>query len=120
MDTFEQLHLRRFETRIYINATAFPFYPPEFHGHTESTGIGLDQTKSPPVTPRFDIFQLGLLLWILAQSWSSGQSALSLKERFYKAPIWWQGGTNTGPAALSRLPDIIPEYYREVVDACFT
>ena len=91
VDAFEQLHLWLFTNRIHIRPTASPFYPPEFRHYAKLCGTALDPDENPVVTPEFDIFQLGLLLWILAESWSSGQSALSVKEQFYKAckaPEW--------------------------------
>lgn len=118
IDAFERLHLWRFESRIYIRSTASPFYPPEYRHYAKLWGANFDESEVPLVTPEFDIYQLGLLLWILAKSWSSGESALFVKEEFYKPPASWHGGLYTGPDPLPRLPDTIPVYYRDVISTC--
>ncbi|KAF2804369.1 uncharacterized protein BDZ99DRAFT_151889 [Mytilinidion resinicola] len=60
----------------------------------------------PLVTPKFDIFQLGQLLWFLAQSWASGESIQSLKEHFLM------------PSDSVALAELVPTYYKDIVDAC--
>ncbi|KAF2240857.1 hypothetical protein BU26DRAFT_201359 [Trematosphaeria pertusa] len=78
----------------------------------------MGEASIPLVTPKFDVFHLGQLLWILAESWASGNSALSLKEQLYmKEPC-----SNGGPAesvVLPRLSESAPGYYRDVVEKCF-
>jgi hypothetical protein len=116
VDSFDELHLCRFESNINVTLVAARFYPPEFRPYRKLCDTALQETDYPRVTPKCDIFHLGMLLWILAEAWSSGDSALSLREQFYTA--LYEDGPSTDFVALPRLAETIPKYYRDVVDAC--
>lgn len=93
-------------------------YPPEF-GHFRNVSSITSEAKGPNVTSKTDIFQLGLILWRLAEN----------SPRTQKSPVCMREGcspqahplydkSHLDPIALPRLPDSIPQYYRQIVDVC--
>ena len=116
VDSFDELHLYRFESNISVTLLGLRFYPPEFRQYRKLHGTALQEAEYPRVTPKCDIFHLGMLLWILAEAWSSGNSALSVREQFCTA--LYEDKPPTDFVALPRLAETIPKYYRDVVDAC--
>ena len=85
----------------------------------------LDETDSPYVTSKTDIFHLGLMLWLLAEN----------KPETHASPVCRRRGCNrreekgkdenntcdlshAEPIALPPLPESIPKYFRDIVEAC--
>ncbi|KAF2823809.1 hypothetical protein CC86DRAFT_421419 [Ophiobolus disseminans] len=119
VDAFNHIHLSRFESRVDIGPTCSPFYPPEFRYLAQSSDEGRTQTEEGTVTPAYDVYQCGQILWMLATGWASDdKTPLKLKADFYSAPKAWDCGFWFGPDPLPRLPQTIPAWYQEVVDAC--
>jgi hypothetical protein len=95
---------------------ALPFYPPEFHKYTKLAHANPKHTKSPSITKEFDLYQLGQILWILAESWATGESAQKLKESFHKNSETFQGESFSRRSAFPRLSQNIPDYFRLMVE----
>ena len=92
------------------------YYPPEFL-HLKNCPTTIAEADCPNLTSKTDIYNLGLLLWLLAEN----------KPRSHRAPlcIRQQCSDQTdcekrhfSCIALPSLPETIPQYYREMVDAC--
>jgi serine/threonine protein kinase len=94
------------------------YYPPEFR-HFRTVSSTTSEAKSSNVTSKTDIFHLGLILWLLAEN----------VPRTHSSPMCMREGCNAQvgpfcdkshvhPIALPRLPESIPQYYRDIVDAC--
>jgi hypothetical protein len=119
VDALNQLHLWRFDTRVTMSSTASPFYPPEFRHLMQNYNNASIQTEDPLVTPAYDVYQCGQLLWMLATGWASpAKNARILKEEFYQVPPSSEIGFWFGPDPLPRLPDSVPAWFQKVVDAC--
>ncbi|OAL43183.1 hypothetical protein IQ07DRAFT_593357 [Pyrenochaeta sp. DS3sAY3a] len=118
VDAYDNIYLHRFKSEFRLSRSAAPFYPPEYRHYAQLyTGVPTD-IDQPILTPAYDLYQLGQILWILAESWATGQSAMALKEWFYREPNTWRGGLYTGPDPLPLLSDKVPRYYQDVVNYC--
>ncbi|MCJ1279822.1 hypothetical protein MMC21_007646 [Puttea exsequens] len=104
--------------------TVGAYYPPEFL-YVLAMPPGMDEVDSPYVTSKADMFQLGMLSWLLAEN----------KPQTYASPVCGRMRCNgrrrkvedrdnncdlshPEPIALPRLPESVPKYFRDLVDAC--
>lgn len=118
VDALNQIHLARFQTRVDLSPDASPFYPPEFRHLARSAEQGSTRAEALLVTPAFDVYQCGQILWMLAAGWASGdKTALDFKEDFYKPPELCDRGFWLGLSPLPRLPSTVPELFQDVIDA---
>lgn len=113
VDTFGTLYLSRLEQITVFTQNLNAVSPPEFQRDTSVLGRLTPEAKAPRVTPKFDIYQLGSCLWVLAQSWAervpATQAYFDARERFSREHC------------TSKLPPLstkVPAYYRELVEAC--
>jgi hypothetical protein len=119
VDAFNRVYLWSFDTRIAVSLTACPFYPPEFRYLTHWLKRAPGLIEESLVTPAYDVYQCGQLLWMLAAGWASHEkSALNFKEDFYKVPKSWIEGLWFGLDPLPRLSTEIPGWFQDIVDAC--
>ena len=111
---------KRFVTGRLIGA----YYPPEFL-YIRDMPPTVEEADCPYVTSKTDIFHLGLMLWLLAEN----------KAEAHASPVCSRLGCNgrknngkhngnlcdlshVEPIALPPLPGSIPQYFRDIVDAC--
>ncbi|KAH7087783.1 hypothetical protein FB567DRAFT_354018 [Paraphoma chrysanthemicola] len=121
VDKQDELYLWRFDTRVNRSTTAYPFYPPEYRYLIRNVGDGPMQTEDCLVTPAYDVYQCGQLLWILASGWASSEkTALIFKEDMYRARDMWGVDPNCGVDPLPRLPPSVPAWFQDIVDACLS
>ncbi len=113
-----------FKKRFVTGRTTGAYYPPEFL-YVRDMPSTVEEADSPKITPKTDIFHLGLMLWLLAEN----------KARTHASPVCSRMGCNgrkangkqsgnlcdlshAEPIALPPLPGSIPKYFRDIVDAC--
>ena len=71
------------------------------------------------MTPTYDIYQCGQILWMLAAGWASpNKSALHWKQEFYNGPKSLNRGFWFGLDLLPELPDTVPSWYRHLIRSC--
>ncbi|OAK97740.1 hypothetical protein IQ06DRAFT_36722 [Phaeosphaeriaceae sp. SRC1lsM3a] len=118
VDTFGALYLSRLEQLAvfrgasHMNAVS----PPEIQRDAYLLGSLTPEANTPRITPKFDIYQLGSCLWVLAQSWAEHLTATQA----YLDTLYRSTG---GPQEhlTSKLPPLsekVPAYYRQMVEAC--
>jgi hypothetical protein len=67
VDANNQLYLWHFDTRVSISSNASPFYPPELRYLSSFWQNGSATIRGESlVTPAYDVYQYGQLLWMLA------------------------------------------------------
>ncbi|KAH7074817.1 hypothetical protein BKA63DRAFT_322186 [Paraphoma chrysanthemicola] len=121
VDKHDELYLWRFDTRVNRSVTTYPFYPPEYRYLIRHIDDGPMQTEDCLVTPAYDVYQCGQLLWILAAGWASSEkTALMFKEDMYRAQDQWAVDPNCGADPLPSLPPSVPAWFQDIVDACFS
>ena len=124
IDETDSVQFWSFKERFTTGRVVGAYYPPEFL-HVRDMPANIDEADSPYVTSKTDIFHLGLMLWLLAEN----------KPETHASPVCRRRGCNgrqdesnddtnfcdishAEPIALPLLPDTIPVYYRDIVDAC--
>ena len=120
IDNEDSVQLWTFKERFLAGRLMGTYYPPEFH-YVRNMSSGISEADCPRVTSKADIFQLGLMLWLLAEN---GPAT-------YENPVCRRSGCNAShitdtvydlshaePVALPTLSESIPKYFRDIVDAC--
>lgn len=120
IDDTDSVHFWYFRKNLVPGRTVGAYYPPELC-YVRDMPQTTDAAKTPPVTSKTDIFHLGLLLWLLAES----------KPITRASPVCSRKGCDTPndvtcdlshaePVALPQLPESVPKYYRDIVNNCRT
>lgn len=120
IDDTDSVRFWSFKERFIPGRTTGAYYPPEFR-YVRNTSPLVKEADLPCVTTKTDIFHLGMLLWLLAEN----------KPETHASPVCRRLQCNTRrekddtcdlshaePVALPPLPDSIPKYFRDIVDAC--
>jgi len=122
IDNMDQAMLWNFNNKLWIRESRDGYLPPEYR---QNVGMFRNPSTVPPagetapVTPRADIFHLGMVLWLLAQ-----ESTLSSSRYFCEkvgclvpagAPCYDQ---HADPVTLPPLSNGIPQYYQDAIAAC--
>lgn len=114
VDDSDCIHLFRFDKRFSASIEGGWFYPPEFR-NTQASADSMDRTKCLDLTPKIDMFHLGLVLWFIARSLTPFTS----DEADTEVIKYYDGShADLDPIALPRLPESIPQYYRDIIDSC--
>lgn len=113
-----------FKERFMTGRKFGVYYPPEFL-HLRDMPPTVDEADSPCVTSKTDIFHLGLMLWLLAENKTGTHASPVCRRRgcnSYKYKGKDESKTcdlsHVEPIALPQLPESIPKYFRDIVDAC--
>ena len=116
IDESDCVQFRYFRQKFIVGRRDGGYYPPKFL-HLKHYPTSIAEADCPNLTSRTDIYHLGLLLWLLAEN----------KPRSHRAPLCIRrqcsGQTDCEKRHFSRialpsLPETVPQYYREIVDAC--
>ena len=115
IDETDSILFWTFRKRFMTGYTGGAYYPPEFC-HVRAMLRHLEDRDRPQVTSKADIFWLGSILWRLAENKPYKRTS-PLCDR-----MQCTGNdcdlSHTVPIALPRLPEHVPPYFREIVDAC--
>lgn len=107
-----------FKKHIVAGRTVGAYYPPEFH-YVRDMSQTTDAAGCPRATSKMDIFHLGLLLWLIAENGPiTRASPVCMRRRCDSAKDCSCDLTHAEPIALPRLPESIPQYFRDMVDDC--
>ncbi|KAH7086514.1 hypothetical protein FB567DRAFT_72668 [Paraphoma chrysanthemicola] len=118
VDTHGSLYLCRLETTLTPGSVQQMTDPPEYCAYWGSCDKSTSDHDAPKLTPEFDIYQLGLILWVIAQSWAEGTMATTVRRRFHGHSQPPYMDTEREIFVLPPLDAKVPEYYRSMVDAC--
>jgi hypothetical protein len=118
VDSFGNLYLSRLDQTPISGDFQEVTYPPEFRQYLRAQDHTTPETEAPRITPKFDIYQLGSVLWVLAQSWALGQPASSVRLQFDALSTRSETSGQHRMLNLPPLEDKVPTYYREMVEAC--
>ncbi|KAL9610742.1 MAG: hypothetical protein Q9167_004561 [Letrouitia subvulpina] len=120
IDEKDSVKFWSFKERFLPGCKIGAYYPPEFRYVRDMSPL-VKEADFPCVTTKTDIFHLGMLLWLLAEN----------KPETHASPVCRRMQCNTRgkkdgtcdsshaePVALPLLPESIPKYFRDIVDAC--
>ena len=118
LDGSDSVQFCFFNQRFHVGYKAGAYYPPEFL-HLRDSPLITSEEDCPYMTTKADIFQLGLVLWLLAENVTrTNNSPVCIRERCNKKPASPCDESHIDPIALPRLPESIPQYYRDIIDSC--
>lgn len=117
VDDSDRLEFFRFEKKYIMGYCLGSYYPPEAL-HYRNAPPSMEQTNCPDLTPKFDIFHLGALLWLIAENRPRELPSLVCMREGCHTNNTRCDESHVDPIALPRLPDSIPKYYRDIIDLC--
>jgi hypothetical protein len=107
-----------FKNKFVMGHVLGCYYPPKFR-HFRKVSPSTNEAECPNVTPKTDIFHLGLILWLLAENLPRVRvSPVCMREGCNMQLGHFCDESHIDPIALPRLPENIPLYYRDIIDAC--
>jgi hypothetical protein len=117
VDIFGGVQFWTFDKQFVPYTSRSCCYPPEYVNF-RYTPPTTNEAEFPHITPKADIFLLGMALWYLAMGYprpNVHRGLLKETEQLTKA-FEFQGGD--GSIVLPPLPERVPKYYRDIVDEC--
>jgi hypothetical protein len=118
LDSDENVLLWHFKELFRIESVFDLYYPPEFmylQRWPESTAY----EKCPRITPKVDIFHLGLWLWLLADTTGSrSRSPWCRRLCCGMADEPCRDPEHRDPVALPTLGGHVPKYFDDIIAAC--
>jgi len=108
--------LFRFRNKLDKNERGKGFMPPEYRLVTAVPQRRPGYRETVDVTPRTDIFHLGMVLWLLAEN----KGIMGGKNFCEKFGCYASGcrEEHADPISLPELADDIPQYWKDIVVAC--
>ena len=116
IDKLDCVQLWAFKRKFAVGRKIGYYYPPEFQDLREASSA-TSEAECPNSTSKTDIFHLGLLLWALASCRPLSQSLVCTKSECRQATSC-QNESHSRPITLPYLPAHVPQYYKDIVNAC--
>ena len=117
IDSFDQVRLLRFKRKLILGHTLNCYDPPEFY-HLRYESKSTREAEAPDLTPKTDIFQLGLVLWFLAEGIRpERRSPFCIRKRCLQFRDRCRE-SHRDPVALPALRPDVPQYYKDIVKMC--
>ena len=118
MDITDTVQFWSFKKKLVPGRKIGAYYPPELC-HVRNRSPTISEADIPCVTPKTDIFHLGLLLWLMAENKPiTGASPVCMREGCDTLKARCCDLSHAEPIALPQLPDNVPLYYRNIVKLC--
>ncbi len=118
LDGSDSVQFCFFKQRFHVGDRAGAYYPPEFLSLRDCP-LTTSEEDCPYTTTKTDIFHLGLILWLLAENVTrTNNSPVCIRERCNVEAAPPCDESHIDPISLPRLPESIPKYYRDIIDAC--
>ncbi|KAI4162645.1 MAG: hypothetical protein LQ342_003691 [Letrouitia transgressa] len=120
IDDTDSVRFWSFKERFLPGRTVGAYYPPEFH-YVRNMSPLIKEDDIPCVTTKTDIFHLGMLLWLLAEKKPETHASPICRRMQCNASGKKDGicdASHAEPVTLPPLPESIPKYFRDIVDAC--
>lgn len=118
VDNSDRLWFWRFEKKFKLGYTLGCHYPPEFSYFREMSQ-GITEAECPNITPKTDIYHLGMALWFIAEGFPIKEpSPVCMRAKCSERIGSPCDESHIDPVALPPLSKSVPGYYRDVVEAC--
>lgn len=107
-----------FRSKFAIGYACDLYHPPEFQ-HYKYASKGTNEADCGDVTTKTDLYHLGLLLWLLAENLpQTHYSPVCMRHKCRTVLNSQCDDSHTDPVALPELSTDIPQYYKDIVNAC--
>ena len=118
IDSLDCLQVYLFRDKFKMGHVLGCYYPPEFR-HFRNVSRSTNEADCPNVTPKTDIFHLGMILWLLAENLPRVRlSPVCMREGCKMLLGHFCDESHLNPIALPRLPESVPQHYRDIIDTC--
>ncbi|KAF2799354.1 hypothetical protein K505DRAFT_294860 [Melanomma pulvis-pyrius CBS 109.77] len=117
VDDSNCLYLRTFQNKVEEGRFQPFSYPPE-HRPLKHWPRSNNGANARAILPKWDIFHLGLLLWLLAENVPDRLHPFCRRKSCSTPPDFCSDESHYDPVALPRLPDSVPSYFQDIIDAC--
>jgi hypothetical protein len=117
IEIFDHVQFWNFDKQFAPCVTRSCCYPPEY-AEIQQASPSMNEAEFPDITPKADIFLLGMALWYLAMGYPTPNIGPSLSKETKKLTMSFELQGGDGSIVLSPLPEHIPKYYRDIVDEC--
>lgn len=117
VDIFDRVQFWTFDKQfVPYSRSRSCCYPPEYAPYLHAT-LATSEAGFPQITPKADIYILGMTLWYLAMGYPKPKLRQGPSEdtKDWSAAFDLHSG---GFIVLPPLPERIPKYYRDIVNEC--
>jgi hypothetical protein len=117
VDIFDRVHFWTFDKQFVPYTSRSCCYPPEY-AHLRHSPHATNETEFSHITPKADIFLLGMMLWYLAMGYPRPGIHRGLLGETLQSIVPFELQKGDEGVVLPSLPENVPRYYRDIVDAC--
>ena len=114
----DSILLWQFKSKFSMGCSADLYYPPEFQ-HYKYVSPATSEANSSDVTTKTDLYHLGALLWLLAENLPRTHSSpVCMRKKCPRRANSECDDSHRNPITLPELSADVPEYYKDIVNAC--
>ena len=114
----DSIFLCQFKSKFAMGCNVDLYYPPEFQ-HYKYVSQATSEADSGDITTKTDLFHLGLLLWLLAENLPRTHSSpVCMRKKCPTVAYVECDDSHRNPVALPELSSDVPQYYKDIVNAC--
>ena len=108
----------RFSFKFQMGHNYDLYYPPDFQ-HYKYASKGTNEADSGDITTKTDLYQLGLVLWLLAENLPrTHRSPVCMRNKCRNVLDSECDDSYRNPIALPELSINVPQYYKDIVNTC--
>ena len=113
----DSILLWNFKSKFSMGYKPGLYYPPEFQ-HYKYASKGTNEADSSDITTKTDLYHLGLLFWLLAENLPTRDSPVCIRNKCRDVLNPQCDDSHRNPVALPELSADVPQYYKDIVNAC--
>jgi hypothetical protein len=119
IDSSNCLHFWEFKKKFIMGYMRGCYNPPVFR-HYQYVSRSTTEAECPNLTPKTDIFHLGMVLWYIAEGFPRGRvSRACMREGCdTQSSCFCLDESLIDRIALPSLSESIPQYYRDIINDC--
>ena len=115
----DSILLWRFSSKFAMGNQFDLHYPPEFQ-HYKYAPKGTNEADSGDITTKTDLYELGVMLWLLAENLpKTHRSPVCIRNKCRNVLDSKCNDSHRNPTALPELSTDVPQYYKDIVNACW-
>ena len=117
-ESTDSILLWQFKSKFTMGYKVGLYYPPDFQ-HYKYASKGTNEADSGNITTKTDLYHLGLLLWLLAENPPRTHSSpVCIRKKCPDVVNSKCDDSHRNPVALPELSTDVPQYYKDIVNAC--
>lgn len=118
IDRTDSILMWHFKSKFPVGNQPNLYYPPEFK-HYRYASQATSEADSSDISTKTDLYQLGLLLWLLAKNLPRTHSSpVCMRNKCRNILDSGCDDSHKDPVTLPKLSTHIPQFYKDIVGAC--